>query len=282
MDRQITFSADGRATIRFTIANDTDEAQPARDVYVFSTRELKILSVGGCGGAAPLRQTEPGPPWATTFKCALGPIRPHESRSWTATVEYLPAVRQAAGSPRADRAQVRLPLAAEADISTFGVLVVPEGATDTSVILGRAGPLTLIGRDNNNDPSFIGYTVNTPIPGGTTGNSTTGNGTAGNGTAGTGTTGNGTTGSVTTGGGTTSGSGTTGEPTARSTSAAPTASTTPTPPTAPTTLPKTGPDDDALPLAGGAVGLMLVGNALFQGARLRRIRSAEAAEAAEE
>jgi LPXTG-motif cell wall-anchored protein len=265
VDRQITFSADGRATIGFTVANDTDQAQPARDVYVFSTRELKIASVGGCAGAAPLTQTEPGAAWATTFKCALGPMRPHESRSWTASVEYLPAVREAAGAPRADRAQARLPLAAEADVSTFGVLVVPEGATDTSVILGRAGPLTLIGRSNNNDPSFIGYTVKTPVPGGPSERATTG--------------------------GTPTKGGTDGGPTGRTTPDRPTASTGPTTgattnaktsattaPSTPTTLPKTGPDDDALPLAGGAVGLMLVGNALFQGTRRRRIRSADADE----
>lgn len=244
---QISFDANGRGSIAFTVTNNTDQAQPARDVYARSTGALRILSVPGCSAAPALKA--PGPAWTTTFKCAPGALGPHETKRWSAAVEYLPAVQQ----PRAARAEVRLPLAPEADISTFCVLVVPEGATDTSVVLGVAGPLTLSNRANNNDPSFIGYTVDTPVPGGTTGGGSTGGGTTG-GT----TTSGGSTGGTTTGG--TTGGGSTGG----------TDQATP-----PTSLPKTGSDDDTLSLAGGALGLMLVGNALFQGARLRRIRSAE-------
>ncbi|OPC83113.1 hypothetical protein B4N89_21170 [Embleya scabrispora] len=255
---QITFDARGRGTIWFTVTNDTDKAQPARDVYAYSTGRLRITSVAGCSAAPALR--DPGPAWATSFKCSPGSLRPHETKRWSASVEYPPAV---AGSPRAARAEVRLPLAPETDLSTFCVLVVPEGAADTSVILGRAGPLTLVGRADNNDPSFIGYTVDTPLPsfpGGTSGGST-GAGTSGGGTSG------GSTGGGSTGGGSTAGTNTGGA----------TDGTTPgdTDRTPPSTLPKTGPDDDTLSLAGGAVGLLLVGNALFQGARLRRIHSAE-------
>ncbi|WP_126638458.1 hypothetical protein [Embleya hyalina] len=259
---QITFDARGRGTIWFTVTNDTDKAQPARDVYAYSTGQLRITSVAGCSAAPALR--DPGPTWATTFKCAPGSLRPHETKRWSASVEYPPA---AAGSPRAARAEVRLPLAPETDISTFCVLVVPEGAADTSVILGRAGPLTLIGRADNNDPSFIGYTVDTPLPsfpGGTSGGGTSGGGTSGGGSTGGGSTGGGA------GGGSTSGGSTGGAADG----------TTPggTDRTPPSTLPKTGPDDDTLSLAGGAVGLLLVGNALFQGARVRRIHSAEGEE----
>lgn len=242
---QITFDANGRGSIAFTVTNATDRAQPARDVYARTTGALRILSVSGCSTAPALKS--PGPAWTTTFKCAPGALGPHETRRWSAAVEYLPAVQQ----PRAARAEVRLPLAPEADISTFCVLVVPEGATDTSVVLGRAGPLTLVNRANNNDPSFIGYTVNTAdpgVPGTTTSGTTTGGGTTGGGT---------------TGGGTTGGASTGGS----------TGGTEAPPP--PSTLPKTGPGDDTVSLAGGALGLMLVGNALFQGARLRRVRSAE-------
>ncbi|MFE3201097.1 hypothetical protein [Embleya sp. NPDC059237] len=257
---QITFDARGRGTIWFTVTNDTDKAQPARDVYAYSTGQLRITSVGGCSAAPALR--DPGPAWVTTFKCSPGSLRPHETKRWTASVEYPPAV---AGSPRAARAEVRLPLAPETDISTFCALVVPEGATDTSVILGRAGPLTLVGRADNNDPSFIGYTVDTPLPsfpGGTSGGGTSGSGTSGGGTSGGGSTGGGSTGAGSTGGGSTGGA----------TGGTSTGGADQTPPS---TLPKTGPDDDTLSLAGGAVGLLLVGNALFQGARLRRIHSAE-------
>ncbi|MGW1992276.1 hypothetical protein [Embleya sp. NPDC001921] len=269
--RQITFDANGRATIWFTVGNDTDKAQPARDVYVYSTGQLKIRSVAGCSPAPAL--SDPGPQWVSSIKCALGPMQPHETRRWSASVEYPPAV---ARSPRAARAEVRLPLAAEADISTFCVLVVPAGATDTSVVLGRAGPLTLVDRADNNDPSFIGYTVESAIPsvpGGNTGGGTTGGGSTGGGSTGGGTTGGGTTGGGTTGGGTTGG-GTTGGGTTGGASTGGTTGGTEQPPP-PSTLPKTGPGDDTVSLAGGALGLMLVGNALFQGARLRRVRSAE-------
>ncbi|MFI6580475.1 hypothetical protein [Embleya sp. NPDC050493] len=256
---QITFDAAGRGSIEFTVTNNTDRAQPARDVYARSTGSLRILSVPGCSAAPALKA--PGPAWTTTFKCAPGPLGPHETKRWSAAVEYPPAVRQ----PRAARAEARLPLAPEADISTFCVLVVPAGATDTSVVLGVAGPLTLVNRANNNDPSFIGYTVDTPVPGGTNGGGSTGGGSNGGSTTGGGSTGGGSTGEGSTGGGGTSGGSDTGGTTGGGTD-----QTTP-----PTSLPKTGPEDDTLPLAGGALGLMLLGNALFQGARLRRIRSAE-------
>ncbi|MEU0931915.1 hypothetical protein [Embleya sp. NPDC005971] len=258
-DNQITFDANGRSTIWFTVTNNTGQMDPHRDVYAYSTGQLKILSVPGCEPARAL--TDPGPQWVSSFRCTFEFLEPHETRRWSATVEYPPA-----RSPRAARAEVRLPLAAEPDISTFCVLVVPQDARDTTMVLGRRGPLTLKNVPNNNDPSFIGYTVESPIPGGTTGGGTTGGGTTGGGsTGGDGSTGGGgTTGGGSTGGGDTTGGTTTGASTGGTDQATP-----------PTSLPKTGPDDDTLPLAGGALGLMLVGNALFQGARLRRIRSAE-------
>jgi len=288
--RQIVFDADGRSTISFTVANTTRETQSVRDVWAYSTGDLDILSVSGPGCQPWTQLADPGPAWASSHRCDLPALKPNESRSWTASVRYKPAVRSGS-EPRAARDRVRLPLAPAANVSTFCVLVVPDNAVDTSVVLGKAGPLTLI-EGEVSGPTVIGYTLapgagpgatiggNTGTTtsgstGGTTATGTTGGGTtSGAGTTGAGTTGAGSTGSGSTGGGDTGDGGATG-----STGSTGEDSESPT---TPTTLPKTGPNDDSLSLAGGALGLILVGNALFQNTRLRRVRSAEAQETTED
>lgn len=281
--RRIVFDANGRSTISFTVANTTDETRSVRDVWAYSTRDLDILSVSGPGCQPWAQLADPGPAWASSFRCDLPALQPNESRSWTASVQYKPAIRTGS-APRAGRDQVRLPLADAANLSTFCVLVVPDNAVDTSVVLGRAGPLTLI-EGEVSGPTVIGYTLavgggpGATIGGdtGTTTSGATGGDTGGDATGGATTSGNaGPTDGGSIGGGDddTSDDGKTGATGSTTTGSQP--------PATPTTLPNTGAGDDSLSLAGGALGLILVGNALFRNTRLRRVRSAESDETTED
>jgi hypothetical protein len=226
--RQITIDpATGLGSIPFTVANSTDKNQPARDVYAFSTNQLEIISVAGC-----VRAPAIGQGWRDSFRCGLPSLKPGESRSWTAQVRYLPATRP--GGAQAGRsAPLTVPLVDEADVSTFCVVVVPQGATNLSVVLGQDGPLRLV--FGSNDPNVIGFTV---APG--EGSGRTGAGTVGNAAAPA-------TGLVN---GADPGDGT-------DTSAPP------------GSLPRTGLLWGAS-MAGGALGLVILGTALVQTARLRK------------
>ncbi|GAA4979171.1 hypothetical protein GCM10023205_54530 [Yinghuangia aomiensis] len=250
ISRQITFDGTtGIGSIPFTVGNSTERTQPARDVYAFSTNELKILDVPGCVPAKPLSSA-----WGTTFRCTLPELKPGEQRSWTATVQYAPAIR--ADEPRAARAAVRLPLEDSALISTFCVVVVPQGATNLDVVLGQDGPLRLA--FGSNDPNVIGFTI-APGSGGNSGGSGGGSraGSAG-GSGGTAGGGNGGNGPNAVGGGSgggstdTGGSGTSGS------------------------LPKTGFVPWGLSMAGGALGLLILGTAMVGFTRMRRRRDLEA------
>ncbi|MDI2127516.1 hypothetical protein [Yinghuangia seranimata] len=214
--------------------------QPARDVYAVSTNQLEILSVAGC---------EPGPKlsanWRDSFRCSLPSLKPGESRTWTAQVRYLPATTRA--DTRAARDAVRLPLAEDPnqDVSTFCVLVVPKGATNLNVILGQDGPLRFV--FGSNDPNVIGFTV-TPGEGSANGGA---GGTTNVGSTNVGTGGNG--GNDGSGGNNGNGGNN---------------------PTAPGSLPKTGVLPWELSIAGGALGLLILGCAMVGLARMR-MRDAE-------
>ncbi|NUU26336.1 MAG: hypothetical protein HOV68_33270, partial [Streptomycetaceae bacterium] len=220
--RHITIDpATGLGAIPFTVANATDKTQPARDVYAFSTNQLEILAVAGCERAPAIGQG-----WRDSFRCTLPSLKPGESRSWTAQIRYLPATRP--GGAQAGRAApITVPLVDEADISTFCVVVVPQGATNLNVILGQDGPLRLA--FGGNDPNVIGFTVAPGEGAGRTG------GTAANGAA------------PATGAGNGNGGNT---------------------PTPPGSLPRTGLLWGAS-MAGGALGLLILGTALVQAAKFR-------------
>ncbi|MEU8138551.1 hypothetical protein [Streptodolium elevatio] len=229
--RQVSIDATtGLGSITFTVGNSTDKAQPARDVYAFSTNQLEILAVPGCAAAPPI-----GDGWRDSFRCTLPALKPGESRTWTADIRYLPATRP--GGAQAGRAApVAVPLVDQSDISTFTVVVVPQGATNLRVVLGQDGPLRLA--FGSNAPNVIGFTVHAGEGSGTTAavNHRPPGGTpaAGDGAA-------------------------PGSP-------APITDNTPNSPTA---LPKTGLVPWTLSMAGGALGLLLLGTALVQLARLR-------------
>lgn len=233
--RQISIdAATGLGSITFSVGNSTDKVQPARDVYAFSTNQLEILAVPGCSAAPPI-----GTGWRDSFRCTLPSLKPGESRTWTADIRYLPATRP--GGAQAGRAApLAAPLVDESDISTFTVVVVPQGATNLRVVLGQDGPLRL--SFGSNDPNVIGFTVRPGEGSGTTAavDRRTG-GAAAAGAAG----GNGADG------------GNAGNSNGGNT------------PNSPTALPKTGLVPWSLSMAGGAVGLLILGTALVQLARLR-------------
>ncbi|WP_436777725.1 hypothetical protein [Yinghuangia sp. YIM S09857] len=228
--RQITIDpTTGRGSISFTVGNTTGKVQPARDVYAFSTNQLEILAVQGCAAAPPIAQGR-----RDSFRCTLPSLRPGETRTWTADIRYLPATRP--GGAQAGRAApLVVPLVDESDISTFTVVVVPQGATNLRVVLGQDGPLRLA--FGSNDPNVIGFTVR---PG--------------------------------------EGSGTTAAANVRTPAPAGPNPGTDAPaansnggntPNTPTALPKTGLVPWNLSMAGGALGLLILGTALVHLARRR-------------
>lgn len=233
ISRQTTIDATtGLGSITFTVGNSTDKTQSARDVYAFSTNQLEILAVPGCADARPIGQG-----WRDSFRCTLPSLNPGESRTWTAQVRYLPATRP--GGAQAGRAApLAVPLVDESDISTFGVVVVPQGATNLSVVLGQDGPLRL--SFGSNDPNVIGFTVTPGEGSGTTGTNRAAN--PGNGQVA------GDSGETVGNAGNSNGGNT---------------------PNFPTALPKTGVVPWGLSMAAGALGLLLMGTALVQVARMR-------------
>lgn len=202
----------------------------------------------GCVPAKPLSSA-----WGTSFRCTLPELKPGEQRSWTAKVQYAPAIR--ADEPRAARAAVRLPLEDDALISTFCVVVVPQGATNLDVVLGQDGPLRLA--FGSNDPNVIGFSI-APGTGGNSGGSGGGSGAGSGGAAGGGNGGNG---PNAVGGGSGGGSTDTGGSGTSGTSGS---------------LPKTGFVPWGLSMAGGALGLLILGTAMVGFTRMRRRRDVEA------